>query len=66
MDGRGLLTGLAVDGFAQEVGVAVVPCVLLDQVEQDPAQAGRPSVRKSTDGESVETAVGESFVDPLP
>jgi hypothetical protein len=29
-----------VDRLPDQVGVADVPCVLLDQVDQDPAQAG--------------------------
>ena len=40
----GLLAGGAVDRFAQQVGVAVVPGVLLDHVDDDPAQARRPAV----------------------
>jgi len=33
-----LITGRPVDQFADEVGVAAVPCVLLDQVDVDPAK----------------------------
>src|SRR4051812_33150159 len=39
----GLLAGLAVDRLAQQVGVAVVPGVLLDHVGEDPAQR-RPAL----------------------
>src|SRR4051794_37767506 len=38
---RGSLTGLAVDGLPDQVGMAVVPGVLLDHVDDDPAQAER-------------------------
>lgn len=44
-----LLAGLSVDGFAEEVGVAVMPRVLLDHVEHDPAKAGCPSVWPGSD-----------------
>ena len=42
---RRLLPGEPVDRFPEEVGMAVVPRVLLDHVEQDPAQAGASAVR---------------------
>jgi hypothetical protein len=42
--GRRLLAGLAVDRLAQQVGVAVVPRVLLDHVAHDPSQARCPTV----------------------
>jgi hypothetical protein len=33
-----LLAGGTVDAFAEDVGVTVVPCILLDHVEVDPPQ----------------------------
>ena len=38
--GRRVLADAAVDGLAEQVGVAGVPAVLLDQVADEPAQAG--------------------------
>src|SRR5712691_7886138 len=42
---RRLLPGLPVHRLPEEVGMAVVPPVLLDHVDQDPSQAGRLTVR---------------------
>src|SRR5262249_8621758 len=52
-----LLAGLAVHGLAEQVGVAVVPGVLLDHVHQDPAQARRLIVGPWAFGELAQ-AVG--------
>ena len=41
----------AVDALADQVGVPVVPGVLLDQVEQDPAQRVLSPDRRSTPGD---------------
>ena len=40
---RRSLTGLAVDGLAEQVGMTVVSCVLLDHVQQDPPKAEAPA-----------------------
>jgi len=40
---RRSLTGLAVDGLAEQVGMTVVSCVLLDHVQQDPPEAEAPA-----------------------
>src|SRR5437588_12697547 len=42
---RRVLADETVDGLADEVGVADVTCVLLDEVGEDAPQAGRATVR---------------------
>ena len=46
--GRRVLADPAVDGLAEQVGVAGVPAVLLDQVADEPAQAGVVAVGPPT------------------
>src|SRR5215210_6573537 len=40
---RDLLPSRAVDGLAEQVGVTVVPGILLDHVQGDPADVTRPA-----------------------
>src|SRR5579872_1165876 len=53
---RRLAADLAVDDLADEVGVAVVPGVLLDHVEVDPAE--REGVARRPGPDLVQTAAG--------
>jgi hypothetical protein len=41
----------------------VLPCVLLDQVDQNPYQAGRPTVGPGAPGQPPPAAVGQRLVD---
>src|SRR3712207_3559827 len=43
----------------QEVGMAIVPRVLLDRVAQDPSQAGRPTVGPRAPGPAAPGPVGQ-------
>jgi hypothetical protein len=43
--------------------MAVVPRVLLDQVEQDPSQAGSPTVGPGAPGRPLQAAVGQRVGD---
>src|SRR5699024_1069370 len=52
-----LLPGLAVERLAQQVGVTVVPRVLLDHVGEDPAQARCLTVGKGASGELIKTVL---------
>ena len=61
--GPELLPGLAVDRLADQVGVAVVPGVLLDHVDEDPAQAGRPAVGPCLLSRLVQPAAGQRVRD---
>ena len=62
----GLLANEPVDGLAKEVGVSVVPRVLLDHVHQDPAQLRRGAVPGvAPHGEPVETTVGQCLGDEV-
>src|SRR5262252_9475631 len=58
---RRLLPGEPVHRLPEEVGMAVVPRVLLDQVEQDPSQAGCPTVGPGAPGESLQAALCPLF-----
>jgi hypothetical protein len=62
--GRRVLADHTVHGLAEQVGVAGVPAVLLDQVEDEPAQAGVPAVVVTRVDQLVETAVGQRRVEP--
>ncbi len=60
----GVLSDSAVDGFADEVGVAGVASVFLDHVNEDAPQTRcAPAVEVVTLG-SVESSVGDGFGDP--
>ena len=59
---RRVLPDEAVHGLAQQVGVPGVPAVLLDQVADEPAQAGVPAVVVGDVDELVEPAVGQRRV----
>ena len=64
--GRRVLARPAVDGLAEQVGVAGVPGVLLEQVEQQPAQAGVRAVGPAeVDGLAEVTVGGEERGEPL-
>ena len=56
---RRLGPGLSVDRLAEEVCVAVVPGVLLDHVQQDPAQRDWLAVGGGAGGEGVQAVDGE-------
>ena len=60
---RRVLSGEPVHRLPDEVGVADVPRVLLDQVDQDAPQAGRPAVRSLMPGELAQVAVGQGLGD---
>src|SRR3954447_25669067 len=60
-----VLSDQAVDGLADEVGVTGVPRVLLDEVDQHPAQTGRNAVLPGRAPGEVETAVGERLGEQL-
>ena len=62
--GRRVLTDATVDGFAEQVGVAGVPAVLLDQVADESAQAGVMTVAIGGVGELVEPAARQRLVEP--
>src|ERR1035438_7861014 len=63
LSARRLLPGEPVHRLPEEVGMAVVPGVLLDQVEQDPSQAGCPAVGQGAPGQPVQAAVGQRLRD---
>lgn len=54
----GLFAGEPVDRFTDQVGVAVVPRVLLDHVDEDPTQTRRPTVGPLALSQLVQAAVG--------
>src|ERR1017187_9609220 len=58
-----LLPGEPVHRCPEEVGMADVPRVLLDQVEQDPPQAGCPAVGPGAPGQLLQAAVGQRLRD---
>ena len=43
--------------------MAVVPRVLFDQVDQDPSQAGRPTVRPGAPGQPLQATAGQRLRD---
>jgi chloramphenicol-sensitive protein RarD len=55
-----------VDGLADEVGVAVVSCVLLDEVAQDPPEAGRTAVRPRAHRRLIRATCSQRLGDTLP
>ncbi len=55
-----------VHGLAEQVGVPGVPAVLLDQVTEEPAQAGMATVWPGGVDELVEPAVGQGRVELRP
>jgi len=61
---RRVFTDQSVDGLAEQVGVPGVPAILLDQVAEQPAQAGMASVGPGDVDELVEAAVGQDRVEP--
>jgi hypothetical protein len=61
---RGVLTDQTVDSLAEQVDVPRVPAVLLDQVADEPAQAGLATVGPADVNEMVEPAVGQGRVQP--
>jgi len=64
---RRILPDEAVDRLADQVGVANVPRVLLNHVEDQPAHVGVVAVVVSDLGVTAETAGGNGLVDqPLP
>ena len=72
MPGRGptvatpaeVLADAAVDGFAEQVRVPGVPAVLLDEVADQPPQAGMVALTVVGIDELVEAALGERLVEP--
>jgi len=58
-----LITGRPVDQFADEVGVAAVPCVLLDQVDVDPAKVDRFTVTARSSYQFAEVVARASSSD---
>src|SRR5262249_7909714 len=54
-----LLPGEPAPRLRDEVGMAVVPGVLLDHVDQDPPQAGRPPVGPGAPGQPPQAAIGQ-------
>src|SRR6266567_2141307 len=63
LSARRLLAGEPVHRLPEEVGMAVVPRVLLDQMEQDPSQAGCPTVGPGAPGQPLQAAVGHCLRD---
>ena len=61
---RRVLADPTVDGLADEVGVARVPAVLLDQVAEQPTQAGMGAVGQGDVDRLVGSAVGQRLVEP--
>jgi hypothetical protein len=59
-----VLTDPPVDSLAEQVGVPRVPAVLLDQVAEEPAQAGMVAVGVGHVNELVESAVDQGYVEP--
>src|SRR6202035_637674 len=62
---RGLLHGLPVHPLADQVGMAVVARVLLDQVAQDPAQARRPTIGPFAHGHLLQAAACQRLSEPV-
>ena len=62
--GRRVFTDQTVDGLAEEVGVARVPAVLLDQVAEQPTQTGMGPVGRGDVDELIGSAVGQGRVEP--
>jgi hypothetical protein len=54
------LAGAPVDRLPDKVGGAVVLRVLLDQVDEDPSQAGCLSAGPDAPGKPIQTAVGQA------
>src|SRR5688572_20110814 len=54
---RRILAGEPVDRLPDQVSVAIVPRVLLDQVDQDPPQAGRLTVWGREPAQMVQATV---------
>src|SRR5439155_20458315 len=61
-----LLPRLAVDGLTKEVRVAVVACVFLDHVDQDPAKARRLAARPGALRELIQATLPECVGDEGP
>jgi hypothetical protein len=67
-----LVAGGAVDRLAPEVGVTAVPGVLLDHVDEDPAQAVRVGltlldvVERRRGGVAVGTSISAQYADSAP
>jgi len=61
---RRVLTDQSVHRLAEQVGVPGVPAILLDQVAEEPAQAGMATVGPGDVDEPVESAVGQGRVEP--
>src|SRR5437879_12946126 len=53
LSARRLLPGLPVHRLPEEVGMAVVPRVLLDHMAQDPSQAGCRSIGPGSTGQAM-------------
>jgi len=62
--GRRIFTDPAVDSLAEEIGVARVPAVFLDQVAEQPAQAGVAAVGRGHVHELVQSPAGQGRVEP--
>ena len=60
------LSGSAIDGLAQEVGVAVVAGVLLDHVAEDPTHTGRLEARRRAPDDTVEPLGQKHFFEGGP
>src|SRR3990172_3959936 len=60
---RRLLAGEPVNRLPDEVGMAVVPRVLLDHVDQDPSQAGCPTVGPGAPRQPLKAALGQRLRD---
>src|SRR4051812_25722017 len=56
-----VLADQAVDRLTDQVGLAGVPRVLLDEVDEHPAQAGRDTVRPGRAPRELEAALGQRF-----
>ena len=62
---RRVLTDPAVNSLADQVGMTGVPAVLLDQVADEPAQAGLATVGPGHVDQLIEPAVGQRRVQPF-
>src|SRR5262249_37962305 len=62
--GRRVFPDQPVDGLAEQVGVPGVPAILLDQVADQPAQAGMTPIGPAKVDELAESAIGQGRVEP--
>ena len=58
LSNRLVLTDQSVDSLAEQVGVPGVPAILLDQVAEEPTQAGMATVGPGEVDELVDSAIG--------